>query len=224
MKLEYIQLGLERSPLLIVDHFLDSTDSILQSATNAFYVKGGSVYPGVRARAPKGYQERFLAKLKTHIEAAFGGTLTPDIELCSFSIVTTNPTNLTLNQQFPHTDNSDPNYLAFVHYLCDESHGGTCFFRQKSTGFERVTADNVDEYNKNLNVEIAAATKASHSSSYPSAKHHAYEKIFVAKNMFNRVIVYSGANLHSGEILRPNDLHESPAIGRLTITGFLRLI
>jgi hypothetical protein len=37
---------------------------------------------------------------------------------------------------------------------------------------------------------------------------------------FNRLVVYDGAMLHTGDILAPGRLSDDPATGRLTFNGF----
>lgn len=138
-------------------------------------------------------------------------------------MITTPPEKLSVNQCVPHTDENDEYYLAFIHYLCDEHLGGTNFFRHKPSRYERITQDRASAYNAAMGDAIRNKMKSPKSHRYFSDDDALFERIFSAENRFNRLVVYSGANLHSGDIPHPNQLSENPDHGRLTITGFLPL-
>jgi len=217
------EMGHERSPILIYDDFFPEPVSLRQTAAGSFFVNGGEVYPGIRASLPSEYFRILSEKLVPSIEPVFVGTVLDGFENCTYSMVTTPPDKLKLNQCFPHTDENDENYLAFIHYLCDERLGGTNFFRHKPSGYERITMERAPRYNAAMGNVIREKMQSSYTPLYFSEDDALFERIFSAKNKFNRLVVYSGANLHSGDIPHPESLSEDPASGRLTITGFIPL-
>ncbi|GAB5459008.1 MAG: hypothetical protein Hens3KO_20380 [Henriciella sp.] len=216
-----IEIGSERNPVLIFDSFLDDPDWAIHDACNSFFLKGGTVYPGVRGPLGIDFESLFYERCGLNIERVFNCKLAPKIDRCAFSLVTIPPSQLTLNQRVPHTDENEASYLAFILYLCDESHGGTHFFRHRPTGFERITQDRAPIYNAAVAEKMRAIEYQTSSSGYWSGEDEDYKLIFEAENRLNRLVVYSGSNLHSGDIRRPNALTEDPRTGRLTITGFL---
>ena len=58
-------------------------------------------------------------------------------------MVTAKPSELRAAQRAPHFDSTDQKYYALLHYLRVPPGTGTAFYRQRSTGIERVTEANV---------------------------------------------------------------------------------
>jgi len=216
-------IGQEQCPVLIYDDFDPDPNALRNIAIESFFINGGEVYPGIRAALPETYFDTLRKKLVPEIETAFAGKLLDGFENCTFSIVTTPQNKLKLNQCVPHTDENDENYLAFIHYLCDEELGGTNFFRHKSSSYERITQDRAERYNAAMGESLTQKLKTSYAPQYFDKDDTLFECIYSAENRFNRLVVYSGANLHSGYIPYPERLTEDPTLGRLTITGFMPL-
>ena len=56
----------------------------------------------------------------------------------------------------PHVDTTQNNQLAIVHYLCNNEHGGTSFYRHKASQFEVISAERLVGYSKQLKKEAMA--------------------------------------------------------------------
>lgn len=215
-------LGKDGGLLLTIDNAFPDPEELVALAEEAFFVRAGAVYPGVRSPVPARYINTFQTRIAPLIEAAFGAAVSPKVDAPSFSIVTTPPAQLAVNQRTPHTDANAGNALAFIHYLCNPAHGGTAFYRHKSTGFERVTEERAAKYNAIVAKDLAARQHDGECT-FVAANDAHFERIDVAENRFNRMLVYHGNSLHSGDIRTPDRLSASAREGRLTVTGFLSL-
>ncbi|HET9219439.1 MAG TPA: DUF6445 family protein [Terriglobia bacterium] len=209
-------VGRECSPIVCIDSFVANPGALLELASEAAFIDVGSRYPGVRAPAPESYADNLLMAAAEPIEKAFG--LPPrELELCAFSIVTTSPDRLRPIQRIPHFDGPDPSRIAFIHYLCDPQQGGTSFYRHRSTGLFEVTLEHMDLYQSTIVDELKT-----HSPVHAYAIDHTqfFERLHGVEAAFNRLIIYRGNALHSGDISARTVLSEDPRKGRLTINGF----
>jgi hypothetical protein len=214
---EVIHFGREQLPLLCIDDFSPDPQALVNLATHADFIDVGSRYPGVRAPAPPGYAEVLLAELGWKIEDVFGTAPEPELDLCAFSMVTTPPAALAPQQRIPHVDGPEPRRIAVLHYLCGAEQGGTSFYRHRATGLEAVTADRLGEFRAQVARELGEAGLPS---GYATGDSSCFEKIHGVAAAFNRLIVYRGNCLHSGDIGPGTVLCEDPRRGRLTINGF----
>lgn len=217
-RLEHV--GNERAPLLVIDNFVAETDDLIDAADRAVYVDIGPVYPGVRAPAPEDYAQAVVSILGPLIETSFGTPWESELDLCAFSMVTTPPALLAPSQRLPHFDGLEAERLAFLHYLCGAEHGGTSFYRHKSTGLEVVGTDRFTDYCTTLEFELAREDVAP---AYVDGDTALFERLHSVDAAFNRMIIYRGSALHSGNIGRDAILREDARTGRLTINGFTRL-
>jgi hypothetical protein len=212
-----IQVGDSGFPLLCIDDFFPDPDSLVAGAERADFIEVGSRYPGVRASAPPEYVEHLLESLSPLVEAHFGAPPQEDLELCAYSMVTLAPGELRAIQRIPHFDGPEPRRIAFLHYLCNAEQGGTSFYRHRVTGLERITPDRTDEYTRRVVAEIKAKQPAH---GYVDGDTPYFEKLHGVDAAFNRLIVYPGNALHSGDIAAHGVRSEDPRRGRLTINGF----
>ena len=135
-----------------------------------------------------------------------------------YSIVTHAPTQLTPIQRLPHFDGFDPNQLAVMIYLNQTEHGGTGFYRHKTTGFETVTEQRYQRYKSHLEHEVRAVGLPAQRYISDGAPH--FELISDLGAEMNSMIIYPGIALHSGLIDNALPLSSIPNEGRLTINGF----
>lgn len=217
------QLGNTASPLIVVDGVTGNVAAVgeMAAALAPFPPARGNAYPGLRrfigandAQAA-GYARNLLRALAPAINAAFDVDGF-DLLTASFSMVTARPELLSPAQRAPHFDSTDPLYLAVLHYLGGTDGSGTAFYRQRSTGIERVTAENGAAF------VSAAQREAGGWTGYIGASNPSFERIGGVAAMPDRAIVYQGSLLHSGTI--PDDLpfSDDPRIGRLTANFFVR--
>lgn len=215
------QVGAERSPVLVIDNLAADPAALIDAADEAIFLKLGPLYPGVRAPAPEAYARTLFALLSPLAENAFGARIDSKLELCAFSLVTTPPEHLSVAQRIPHFDGTETDRLAFVHYLCREEYGGTSFYRHRATGFETVSEARLEAYGHVLDQDMRNFGQPD---GYIAGDTEIFECIKSYPAKFNRIILYRGAALHSGNITAACTLDESARSGRLTMNGFARLI
>ena len=212
-----VLVGPERAPVVCIDGFSSDPSMLVTLAAEAAFIDVGSRYPGVRAPAPQEYVESLLAATAPIIESAFGSPPASDLELCAFSMVTTPRSELRPIQRIPHFDGPDPGRIAFIHYLCAPHQGGTAFYRHRSTGLALVCAARAEEYRTRVVEELRADAPPQ---DYVLDDTSYFERIHSVDAVFNRLIIYKGCALHSGDVGERTVLSEDPRRGRLTINGF----
>ena len=213
-------VGQEGLPVVVIDSFSLNPAALILRASEAIFIDVGSVYPGVRAPAPQGYVDALLTAVAPVIEQNFGAPPAGELDLCAFSMVTTAPAQLRAIQRIPHFDGPDADRIAFFHFLCTPSQGGTSFYRHRATGLENITRGRVEEYR---NTVVAELKRESPTRDYVADDTRYFERVHSVDAAFNRLIIYKGNALHSGDISERTVLSENPRLGRLTINGFGRL-
>jgi hypothetical protein len=217
-RVEYI--GNERAPVVVVDDVWPEPQALIEAAAGrSDYSVRSLYYPGVRSSAPPDYARAITAQLREVIRATFGFTGEMTITDSTFSLVATPLEKLVTFQRVPHFDSTDANRLALLHYLCGPQHGGTSFYRHRSTGIESVTDENRERYIKAVNSEVKAGGKPP--AQFIDGDTDMFERIARYQCTFNGALIYRGRILHSvnmppGFIPDPN-----PLTGRLTVNTFL---
>jgi hypothetical protein len=223
VKLSAHKLGTGRHPLLVADDATGELPAIkaIASALAPFPRASGNHYPGLRRFIGNQdgqaalYARALLKRLVPAINAAFG-TNGFDLLNASFSLVTQRPESLSTIQRAPHFDAVDPGYLAVLHYLSGTEDSGTAFYRQRTTGIERVTAENRPRF------FAAAEAESAEWTGYIGEGNASFERIGSVSAEPDRVIVYQGSLLHSGTIPANMAFSASPANGRLTANFFVQ--
>ena len=210
-----IGLGESGAPLRIIDDvFADPIAA--QAAAWAAHVPvphPGDFYPGSRSPLPDAFHPAFADWL---------GTLLPGRAFASerngfVSVVATLAADLLPIQTLPHFDTTDEAIFAAVIYLFDEGFGGTSFYRHRSTGIEMLSRRNEPLYRAALRREVA--DPASLPRRYRNGGDALFERIHQQEPRFNRMVLYPGRLLHSGDIA-PDFTGGGE---RLTITALCRL-
>lgn len=214
------QVGNERQPVLVVDNFLRSADSLIDycAKTATFNAEQG-LYPGIRFPAPGLYIEAMSKHLGKLIYSVFDlpGNVRRGVKSV-FSLVVTPPEQLLPPQSVPHSDSATMTDLATVHFLCGAEHGGTSLYRHRATGFEYVDDTRLDEYRK----VIAEQEKLpDFPTGYMNGSNHLFEQIASYEAVFNRLIMYRCTSLHSGNIAPDFAFDTNPGTGRLSINTFI---
>ena len=155
------------------------------------------------------------------LRGAFGITSGVGLEACNFSLVTTPPEKLTPPQRLPHFDTIDTGRIAVLHYLCRPEHGGTAFYRHRRTGFETVTADRFERYQRVLHEE--AGEHGLPPARYFHGATTQFDAVAEYDAVFNRALIYRGATLHSGSIPAGFGFSGNPRLGRLTVNTFFQV-
>jgi hypothetical protein len=217
-RVDYI--GNERSPVVVIEDLWTHPHELIDLAAGRNdYTARSLYYPGVRSPAPVDYARAVTRQLTELIVATFElrGDLT--ITDSTFSLVVTPAENLVAFQRVPHFDSADPNRLAVLHYLCGPEHGGTSFYRHRSSGIESVTDGNRDSYIKLVNSEVK-------SNGMPPARFidedtAMFQRVAKYDCAFNRALIYRGNLLHSVTTPPAFVPNSDPRTGRLTVNTFL---
>ena len=211
-------LGEEREPLVVIDDFYTHPDRLVEDASRKTFSAPPPGYPGVRAGAPSEYlmeQGNLLREILTRV---FGYTRDANLIECSYSLVTTPPQELYAAQRIPHHDTSDPNLIALLHYLSGPEKGGTSLYRHVSTGYETVRRERLDTYLQTL--EREEQQDGPPPQAYFDGDHARFERIARTEARYNRVVMYRGVLLHSGDIPEGFDFAPNVKDGRLTVNSF----
>ena len=226
MRPELRRVGNEQNPVVVIDEFTGKLDDIcaIAEALAPYPELKGNYYPGLRrvigsADGPASdYVEDICRVSAQFIAGAF------DIESftlleASFSMVTTKPSDLSRPQRAPHFDSPDPKHFALLHYLRVPSGSGTAFYRQRSTGIERVTDHNIAQFVTTAEREAALLAD---DSGYISGSDRFFEQVEAIDAIPDRLLIYQGGLLHSGIIPPTMSFSSDPGEGRLTANLFVR--
>lgn len=213
-------VGAEKTPLLVIDHFLNDAQKLIEHCIENFHFKKvDSYYPGKRMDAPVNYTYAIHYYLNKLIEGVYGIRPEHIAGIKSlYSLVVTPPAQLTVQQCLPHIDSFLSGDLACVHYLCGPEKGGTSLYRHKKTGYEKITADVIDDYQKSLLDEGATYIDKK---AYLCGGNNYFEPIAEIDAQFNRMIVYPSNILHCGNIPPDFNFTAHPLKGRLTLNSFI---
>lgn len=220
---EVVHVGNERLPVIVIDNFLREAARLVEFAQtrSEFRPLEGTLYPGVRAPMPQAYGLAINEYLRETICAVFGlGTAKIVSEHCDFALVTTPPEDLLSVQRCPHFDGTGISFIAGVHYLCAPEHGGTSFYRHRRTGFESIGEARRTIYAAALENDFA--TFGVPPAQYANGDSDLFERTASFDAVFNRLLLYRGVILHSGNIAPGFRLDGNPRTGRLTANSFLQ--
>jgi len=223
---ELRRVGKEQCPVVVIDRFSGRLGEILDlaEALAPYPALKGNYYPGLRrviepSDIPaNAYVEQTCRDAAQFIAGAFD-VEGFDLLEASFSMVTTPPSELSLPQRSPHFDSPDPKYYALLHYLRVPEGSGTAFYRQRSTGIERVTEANIARFITTAEREAALLAE---DSGYISGSDQFFEQIGAVEAVPDRLLIYQGGLLHSGIIPKAMPFSADPRSGRLTANLFVR--
>jgi len=217
------QVGHSRTPVLVIDDFAVSTERLRAHACAGLHYDPdpSSLYPGLRAKLPRGYVRAVLDQLFTLFYRVYG--VPKDLGMkpvnAVYSLITTPEPELEPRQCSPHFDSTRPYYLAVLHYLNEGPFCDTGLFRHRETGLERVAEDTVDGY-----VRSRESWRKRHGSvppTYIKGSDEQFELYDRIEYRPNRLVVYPGSLLHSGLVDPAVDIDADPRSGRLTANVFV---
>lgn len=206
--------------LISVQDFLDSPEEAIISASLQKFAKITPQYPGVRAPLAAAICEAWANQLAPTLNDSFGESRNGWVMQGWYSIVTTRPEQLLPIQCLPHVDGTDRDQIALMLYLHRTAHGGTAFFRHKSTGLEALTDATYPTYAAALQQEVKQHGLPP--AAYTKDGEPYFERTHMVSGEFNTAVLYRGNILHSGVIDNTSPLSSDPREGRLTINAFIR--
>jgi hypothetical protein len=212
--------------VVVVDEFSGDPERAARvaEALAPFPDEKASYYPGVRRMIGRGdsdayqYVEEICERAAQFIAGAFDVDGF-DLLRSSFSMVSRKPSDLSDPQRAPHFDSTDQKYYALLHYLRVPAGTGTAFFRQRSTGIERVNEANVDQFVRTAQADAALLPP---DSGYIRGSNQFFEQIGAVEGIVDRIVIYQGSLLHSGIIPPGMNFSADPREGRLTANIFVR--
>lgn len=214
-------------PVIVIDHFYPDVAALRAAACepSAEFVRdAANFYPGARRQAPAQYQQ-FLSQLQPLLQNVYGhtpwGGPSPwQVLQAAFALTSTPPDKLRPIQMLPHFDTVSPTTLALVHYLVGPEHGGTSFYRHRSSGLSCITEQTLPAYGAALKQQAIAARLHEHPR-YQAGDCALFQRIGQVSAAVNRVAIYPAHLLHSGDILQADRLSPDPRVGRLTVSCLL---
>lgn len=206
--------------LVTIEGLLSSPENAIEQAILQNFARITPQYPGVRAPLDPAVCADWLGQLAPLLDQWFEtGGVRWEMQAW-FSLVTTPPAALAPIQRLPHVDGTDPRQIAMMLYLHRTGHGGTAFFRHRSTGLEALTAADYPRYAAALQGDVGKTGLPPAAYTTDGAPH--FERIHVVPGHFNSAVFYRGNILHSGVIDNTAPLSADPREGRLTINAFFR--
>ncbi len=206
--------------LVTIDSLLAEPEHAINQAVLQNFARITPQYPGLRAPLDPAVCAGWLAQLAPLLDQWFdGGGVRWEMQAW-FSLVTTPPAALAPIQCLPHVDGTDPRQIAMMLYLHRTGHGGTAFFRHRSTRLEALTAGDYPRYAAALQADVGRTGLPP--AAYTSDGTPHFERTHVVPGHFNSAVFYRGNILHSGVIDNNTPLSADPREGRLTINAFFR--
>ena len=218
------EIGLEGNTVVVVDDFMDEPHLLIEQAAAMapFSTEQANYYPGLRRLITPAdtltdlHVNEGLQALAPIIGQVFGLKSFMPTE-ASFCLVTKRPEELGALQRLPHYDHTDPNFFAILHYLSPQTQGGTNFYRHRATGFERISPDRAKAYGEARSLENQTPPM-----SFFGESTGEFERIARFEAKFNRLLIYRGSLLHSGDIPADFSFSPDPRLGRLTCNIFIQ--
>ncbi len=221
-------IGKGKHKILVLDDFLDNPEEVIAAACDIApfeLAPKTTYYPGIRKYilpnmiGARGYVD-VISEALLPIMAHFYGAKSIEIDEPSFSMVTFKESELSQIQTVPHFDDLDENFFAILHYLSPVHNSGTSLYRHNETGIEKVNSQNRDQYIETLSKQLSAKMRPQ---KYMLGSDELFTEIYNIEGVFNRVAIYQGAILHSGNIAPDENLSSDPKSGRLTTNIFVRI-
>jgi Family of unknown function (DUF6445) len=186
-----------------------------------FAADDGNLYPGVRARMPVEFSRPFRAWLTRtlHRTGVLEASRHIHDDVSFFSIVSKSRANLLPLQRIPHYDSTDPRVFAAVIYLFDRAHSGTSFYRHRTTGYEKISEDNQQNYRAALNHNMKKLGPPARD--YANGNSDLFERTHSVDSAFNRIVIYSGNVLHAADIDGSLFAGNDNSRWRLTVTSMM---
>lgn len=214
-------IGLQQTPIVICELSTALSTYLINQASSyrPDWSPASTIYPGVWSQVPQGFEEALLGFIQPLITRYFFPRKAERAVSC-YAMATTDKSRLQTGQRLPHFDSFDPYQLASVLYLCDESFGGTGFFRHNKTGIEKVTRSNCAEFTRVVTEEIAEFGEPN--AEYTGQCGHLFDTSFECQASVGRLVLYPSALLHAGLVNSAKNTESDPRRGRLTITSFIK--
>ncbi|XQW86494.1 DUF6445 family protein [Thalassotalea piscium] len=216
-------IGQDKTPIIVIDDYVENLEQLVNNVCDRSEFKPDEVtkYPGIRSPIPKGLVVEYLKPLMEILYKVyhFSDDLQPTPIDNYFSLLTTQPNELSAMQTWPHFDTPNPNLIAIIHYLNQAEHGGTAFFKHNKSGLDRIDDKKKDYYFKYAYDYFQS--KKTKVFSYCDERHSEFTCYKRIAYKPNRLIIFPGQLLHSTLVDVERDINADPTKGRLTANMFV---
>ena len=216
-----IGIGKQRTPLLIFDDIDPKLTQLARAgAQTKQFDPADTYYPGIRAPLGMDYVQQIVSGIYHQLYDIYAIPAHYQVSLdqAVYSLITRYPGELSLAQTMPHIDATNAFNFAVLHYLNEGDHGGTAFYRHRTTGWSQISAANEDKYFTQLNQEMTADSARN---AYINDSDKSFEQIAKVEYRAGRIVVYPGNLLHSTQVNLNCDISSELSKGRLTANIFL---
>ncbi|EGF91724.1 histidyl-tRNA synthetase, class IIA [Asticcacaulis biprosthecium C19] len=227
MKIQVKDIGIEGHRVVIVDDAVPHAEGLVRvAAARVFAPVSGNSYPGLRhdftpqSDPEWSYITYILKRYGPIMQDTFGFSAFR-LASAAFSLMTRRPHEAHPMTRIPHYDEVGEAKYALLHFLTPQPQGGTAFFRHRRTGFERISAERKAAFHEGLRQDLAAYGEPA--PGFMAGSNEAYEQTAYFEGRFNRLLIYSGALLHSAQVPSNFTFSANPAKGRLTTNLFLNI-
>ena len=210
------RVGSLGEPVVVIDDFHPDPDGLRRAALGADFQTRAKFYPGLQAPADPSHLKPVMPVVGEVLGSVFGGAGGQLVQ-CAHSLVTLPDDALAPIQRLPHIDTPDPGRIALLHYLSDDSLGGTAFYRHKATGLDALSPETFADYRTALEAEGMPKP------GYMRGSDARFAMIHHVAARSNRAVLYRSRLLHSGMIPEGAILSDDPAKGRLTLNSFFQI-
>jgi hypothetical protein len=221
-RIERLAIGARHACFVVDDALLEPERWVEHAVANRdrFAELDRNAYPGPELALPEDATAQLEAFFSRHLRRGLGGrrTLSATSRL---SLATRPPASLRPWQCFCHVDRLQARrgqlIAASVLYLFEDARlGGTGFYMPKRPPdeIERLVQAAAEWPPDLFHAETGIAR------GYMTESNGWFQKVLAVEPRWNRMIVYPGTVMHSGDIAAPELLSEDPRRGRLTINGF----
>lgn len=215
-------VGEEKTCVIVCDNVLEDVNAVrdLAIAEANFEAESTTSYPGRRAELSHPYTTTVFPLVASLIRDNYS---LPDssrahLNAGYFSLVTLPPEKLNLQQRIPHFDSANPCYFAAMQYINGGNFGGTSFYSHRPTGFENITVERTEKLIQSAQ-SLIQKSPPRQDYFYESDDH--FLRLATVSHKANRLLIYPGTLLHSGNIRSAADINSDPATGRLTTNMFI---
>ena len=220
--IEVLRIGNELQPLIVVDNFIAQPQALIEYALHQHDVlPAAGHYPGYRSDTPDYYARTVSEQYANLICQTFQLDMADIKQVESYySLVATPVEQLSVVQRLPHFDKPNPKEIAIIHYLCNDTHGGTSFYRHRSSGMEFVDVQRSSAYLRKVREEVRTIGLPL-PPAYINGNTALFELVTSIPAVFNRALIYRCSSLHSGSISDDYEFDFNPHTGRFTVASFL---
>ena len=218
------EIGTEKTPLVQIDNFLDDTFPLLDALKKGpGFHKPKSLFPGFHAPMAIPHVQTIARHLLPMLTDLYDipANSEPRVGLSFYGLTTLQTHELAPVLSLPHYDFYDDQIFVGLIYLNEGPYEGTGFYQHTSTGYERISAENHEEYGA-----IAASIEENLKDAEPTynVQDDHYGEIGRVDYKPNRMAIYPANLLHAPLISKPELLTRDENKGRLTANIEIRFV